>query len=145
MARVERHCGELIDRIAAGAPVRKLLVVEAVGDMWVPTRRVPAGSPRRGRVRPHSTRIVQRKRRLFTKAQVLLTAFVLGLEPLNSDRTISASRGAPRLVQRIYIDLAYGETLSPPPQIGFAEDSSLEGGGFEPPVPLAAAHSVRRR
>ena len=28
---------------------------------------------------------------LFTKAQVLLTAFVLGLEPLNSDRTISAS------------------------------------------------------
>jgi hypothetical protein len=28
---------------------------------------------------------------LFTKAQVLLTAFVLGPEPLNSDRTISAS------------------------------------------------------
>ena len=31
---------------------------------------------------------------LFTKAQVLLTAFVLGLEPLNSDRTISASSRA---------------------------------------------------
>jgi hypothetical protein len=28
---------------------------------------------------------------LFTKAQVLLTAFVLGLEPLNSDPTIAAS------------------------------------------------------
>lgn len=28
---------------------------------------------------------------LFTKAQVLLTAFVLGLEPLHSDGTISTS------------------------------------------------------
>ena len=28
---------------------------------------------------------------LLTKAQIRLTAFVLGLEPLNSDRTISAS------------------------------------------------------
>ena len=27
---------------------------------------------------------------LLTKAQILLTAFVLGLEPLHSDRTISA-------------------------------------------------------
>jgi hypothetical protein len=31
-ARVDCQCGKLIDRIAAGAPVRKLLFVEALGD-----------------------------------------------------------------------------------------------------------------
>ena len=95
---------------------------------------VGADSPGTGRITapgsswPHSTRIVQRKRRLFTKAQVLLTAFVLGLEPLNSDRTISASRGTPRLVQRIYIDLAYGETLSPPPPAELGSQKLFPGG-----------------
>ena len=35
-ARADCQCGELIDRIAAGAPVRKLLFVEALGDTRVP-------------------------------------------------------------------------------------------------------------
>jgi hypothetical protein len=58
----ECQCGELIDRIATGATLRKL-VVEAVGHMRVPL------SPGTGRITapgsswPQSTRIVQRKRR----------------------------------------------------------------------------------
>jgi len=35
-ARADCQCGELIDRIAAGAPVRELLFVEALGDTRVP-------------------------------------------------------------------------------------------------------------
>jgi hypothetical protein len=35
-ARADCQCGELIDRIAAGAPVRKLLFVEALGHTRVP-------------------------------------------------------------------------------------------------------------
>jgi hypothetical protein len=35
-AHADCQCGELIDRIAAGAPVRELLFVEALGDTWVP-------------------------------------------------------------------------------------------------------------
>jgi len=35
-ARADCQCGELIDRFAAGAPVRKLLVVEALGHTRVP-------------------------------------------------------------------------------------------------------------
>ena len=35
-ARADCQCGELIDRIAAGAPVRELLVVEAFGHARVP-------------------------------------------------------------------------------------------------------------
>ena len=35
-ARADRECGELIDRIAASGPVRKLLFVEAHGHMRVP-------------------------------------------------------------------------------------------------------------
>jgi len=35
-ARADCQCGELIDRIAAGTPVRKLLLVEALGHARVP-------------------------------------------------------------------------------------------------------------
>jgi hypothetical protein len=35
-ARADSQCGELIDRIAASAPVRKLLFVEALGHARVP-------------------------------------------------------------------------------------------------------------
>ena len=35
-ARADCQCGELIDRITAGAPVRKLLFVEALGHTRVP-------------------------------------------------------------------------------------------------------------
>jgi hypothetical protein len=35
-ARADCQCGELIDGIAAGAPVRELLFVEALGDTRVP-------------------------------------------------------------------------------------------------------------
>jgi hypothetical protein len=35
-ARADCQCGELIDRIAAGAPVRKLLLVEALGHTRAP-------------------------------------------------------------------------------------------------------------
>src|SRR5271166_5205627 len=35
-ARADCQCSELIDRIAAGAPVRELLFVEALGHAWVP-------------------------------------------------------------------------------------------------------------
>ena len=35
-ARPDCQCGELIDRIAASAPVRKLLFVEALGQTRVP-------------------------------------------------------------------------------------------------------------
>jgi hypothetical protein len=35
-ARADGQCGELIDRIAAGAPIRKLLSVEALGHTLVP-------------------------------------------------------------------------------------------------------------
>jgi hypothetical protein len=53
---------------------------------------------------------------LFTKAQVLLTAFVLGLEPLNSDRTISASpRAVCPLVNLPSIKRAGPTALSPDP------------------------------
>jgi len=45
-ARADCQCGELIDRITAGTPVRELLFVEALGD-----------------ARAQSTRIVRRKRR----------------------------------------------------------------------------------
>jgi hypothetical protein len=38
-ARADCQCGELIDRIAAGAPVRELLFVEALGDTRVPFAR----------------------------------------------------------------------------------------------------------
>jgi len=34
--RARGECGELIDRVAAGAPVRKLLLVETVGHMRMP-------------------------------------------------------------------------------------------------------------
>jgi hypothetical protein len=42
-ARTDCQCGELIDRIAAGAPVRKLLFVEALGDTRPPTPPTPSG------------------------------------------------------------------------------------------------------
>jgi hypothetical protein len=61
-ARADRQGDELIDRIAAGAPVRKLLFVEALGHTRVPfagTGRITAP----GSSWPQSTRIVQRKRR----------------------------------------------------------------------------------
>src|SRR6476620_5044593 len=35
-ARADCQCGDLIDRIAAGAPVRKLVFVEALGHARVP-------------------------------------------------------------------------------------------------------------
>jgi hypothetical protein len=35
-ARADRQCGELIDRVTAGAPVRKPLFVEALGQTRVP-------------------------------------------------------------------------------------------------------------
>src|SRR5215471_2913480 len=35
-ACADRHCGELIDRIAAGEPIRELLSLEALGDMGLP-------------------------------------------------------------------------------------------------------------
>ena len=35
-ARADSQCGELIDRIAASAPVRKLLFVEALGHTRLP-------------------------------------------------------------------------------------------------------------
>jgi hypothetical protein len=49
-AGADRQCRELIDRVAAGAPVGKLLVAEALRHARVPSS-------------PQSTRIVQRKRR----------------------------------------------------------------------------------
>ena len=49
-ARADSQGGELIDRVAAGAPVGKLLVAEALRHARVPSS-------------PQSTRIVQRKRR----------------------------------------------------------------------------------
>jgi hypothetical protein len=54
--------GELIDRVAAGAPVGKLLFVEALGHARMPFaayRPMTAA----GSSSPQSTRIVQRKRR----------------------------------------------------------------------------------
>ena len=47
-ARADGQGRELIDRIAAGAPIRKLLFVELLGAYVVAIPRVPAGSPRRG-------------------------------------------------------------------------------------------------
>ena len=38
-ARAEGQCGELIDRIAAGAPVGKLLFIEALGHVRAPLAR----------------------------------------------------------------------------------------------------------
>jgi hypothetical protein len=38
-ARADCQCGELVDRIATSAPVRKLLFVEALGDARVPFAR----------------------------------------------------------------------------------------------------------
>jgi hypothetical protein len=35
-AGADGKCGKLIDRIASGAPIRKLLFVEARRHMWVP-------------------------------------------------------------------------------------------------------------
>jgi hypothetical protein len=35
-SRADCQCGELIDRIAASAPVRKFPFVEALGHAWVP-------------------------------------------------------------------------------------------------------------
>ena len=35
-ARADCECGELIDRVAAGAPVRELLVIEALGHTRLP-------------------------------------------------------------------------------------------------------------
>jgi hypothetical protein len=61
-ARADCQCGELIDGVAAGAPVRKLLVIEVLGHAGTPFaayRRITAP----GSSAPQSTRIVQRKRR----------------------------------------------------------------------------------
>ena len=47
-ARADRQCGELIDGIAAGAPVRKLLLVEMIGHPRAPLdRNTPRLSRRR--------------------------------------------------------------------------------------------------
>jgi hypothetical protein len=35
-ARADRQCGELIDRIAAGAPISELLSIKALGDVRMP-------------------------------------------------------------------------------------------------------------
>ena len=43
-ARTDCQCGDLIDRIAAGAPLRKLLFVEALGDTRPPTPPTPSRS-----------------------------------------------------------------------------------------------------
>jgi hypothetical protein len=45
-ARADCQCGELIDRIAASAPIGKLLFVEALGDIWDETVRVQVHSSR---------------------------------------------------------------------------------------------------
>jgi hypothetical protein len=63
--------GELIDRVAAGAPVRKLLFVEALGHARVPFagfRRITAP----GSSWPQSTRIVQRNRRPTSKVDSMM-------------------------------------------------------------------------
>jgi hypothetical protein len=70
-ARADGQCGELIDRIAATAPVRKLFFVEALGHARVPftgTGRItaPASSW------PQSSRIVQRKRRPTSKVDSMM-------------------------------------------------------------------------
>jgi hypothetical protein len=39
-ARADRQRGELIDRIAAGAPIRKLLFIELFGHTRLPTSNV---------------------------------------------------------------------------------------------------------
>jgi hypothetical protein len=46
--RADRQCGEPIDRVAAGAPVRKLLVIEAFGHVRV---ELPANAPLESQVR----------------------------------------------------------------------------------------------
>ena len=61
-ARADGQRGELIDRVAAGAPVRKLLFVEPLGHAWIPFAGLRADH-RAGMSRPQSTRIVQLKRR----------------------------------------------------------------------------------
>jgi hypothetical protein len=64
-ARADGQGRELIDRVAAGAPVRQLLLVEALGHA--------RHSPGSGRITtpgsswPQSMRIVQRKRRPTSK------------------------------------------------------------------------------
>jgi len=66
-ARADCQCGELIDRIAATAPVRKLLFVDALGRTRVPFsgyRRDHCGGITAARSSGlQSARIVQRKRR----------------------------------------------------------------------------------
>src|SRR5258705_3371466 len=61
-ARADREGGELIDRVAAGAPIRQLPFVEALGHTRVPFtgyRQITAP----GSSWPQSIRIVQLKRR----------------------------------------------------------------------------------
>jgi hypothetical protein len=70
-ARPDGQGRELIDRVAAGAPVRQLLVVEPLGHARVPF----AGSGRitsPGSSWPQSTRIVQRKRRPTSKVDSMI-------------------------------------------------------------------------
>ncbi len=61
-ARADGQRGELIDSVAAGTPVRKLLLIEALGHARVPFLGYRPDH-RAGSSWPQSTRIVQRKRR----------------------------------------------------------------------------------
>jgi hypothetical protein len=69
-ARADGQGRELIDRVAAGAPVRQLLLVEALGHA--------RHSPGSGRITtpgsswPQSMRIVQRKRRPTSKVDSMI-------------------------------------------------------------------------
>jgi hypothetical protein len=88
-ARAHCQCGELIDRIAASEPVRKLLLVEAVGHT-----RMPFGSPGRGRAghnrrASYSGRDADAEGRLITLADDRARRF----QP-NADATTLVDTGA---------------------------------------------------
>ena len=66
-ARADRQRRELIDRIAAGEPVRKLVFAEALGHSPGTARITAPGSSW-----PQSTRIVQRKWRPTSKVDSMM-------------------------------------------------------------------------
>src|SRR3984893_5934682 len=69
-ARADGQGRELIDRVAAGAPVRELFFVEAIGHTRMPRITAP------GSRREQSTRMVQQKRRptLNVESMIVLRA-----------------------------------------------------------------------
>ena len=69
-ARADGQGRELIDRVAAGAPVRQLLLVEALGPcaLFAGSGRITAP----GSSWPQSMRIVQRKRRPTSKVDSMI-------------------------------------------------------------------------